>query len=408
MAVPFRRFNVTDDKGSVQEIKYMGSTYKICQPYPDDPEKQPPEVEVKDGDWPGMLVCPYTGGVPLYPVHVNLLNKQKKLSPQIFEFYYVLKLLATPGSGKQTRLFKHPTHEATYRRSPRFLSFITDASPKLRSLCSKERIRRRELGQAVEHPPRITPLEIDKLKETFRLVLDTRTPMIDENDYPQQEFIVEEGQINPHDPEGAPIPFVDIAAEEAAEAAVNAAIRASLMAANDERGRQSVADESSTGPSNVTACAAARSTARSNSDSSATSGGGGGTSAISTRAQEFAARRAAVCDTVARAEEEGDELDAFVDGGPPASMRRLEMGRGNRGRGLFPGRGRRLTSSAGSARRNRNRVTMSPSTMAGQAASPATVVVGNRRPASVSALGRAHPVTLPAPRELAPGKFLAY
>ena len=257
-------------------------------------------------------------------------------------------------------------------------------------------------------PPRITSVEIEELKETFRLVLDTRTPMIGENDYPQQDFHIEEGQINPHNPEGSPIPFVDIAAEEADEAAVQAAIRASMIAANDERERTSVPDESITGPSTATGCTAARSTAHSDSDPSATSDGGGGGSAVSTREQEFAARRAAVSETVARAEEEGDELDAFVDRGPPASMRRLEMGRGNRGRGPFPGRGRRLTSSAGSARRNRNRVTMSPNTMAGHAASPATVVAGNRIPASVPATGRAHTVTLPAPRELAPGKFVVY
>ena len=125
-----------------------------------------------------------------------------------------------------------------------------------------------------------------------------------------------------------------------------------------------------------------------------------------TRAQEFAQRRTAVPDTVARAEEEGDGLEASVDVGPPSSMRRTESGRGNRGRGSGAGRGRRLCSSARSARPHLNRVSMSPSMLAAQAASPATVVAGNRRPASASALGGAHSVTLPEPRQLAPGKLV--
>ena len=109
----------------------------------------------------------------------------------------------------------------------------------------------------MEHPPLITELEVQQLRETMLRVRDRETPMPNEFNYPQMDLILQEGQINREDPEGEPVSFIDIAVDKAKEADVAAALRESLRATNEESGLPSGATEDDTGMNNVSAFSSA-------------------------------------------------------------------------------------------------------------------------------------------------------
>ena len=109
---------MTDNHKSIQKFELKGVVYRTCLPYPSDPAQYPLQLERVEGNWPDLWMCPWVGGPPLFPVYMNIRDKDGNLSAQVFEHSRLFKAIATPGENVQTRLFRHPMMEAFMKQLP--------------------------------------------------------------------------------------------------------------------------------------------------------------------------------------------------------------------------------------------------------------------------------------------------